>query len=145
MRRCGACHSLAQRRCGWSGFPAHDEAFPAAPPWPEVSQSALVSRRDICTSRCLLPEAAAIRRLTLRHKQPSDDVDELGRSRGSQMTSHTSIIGHMAAGSAGEGAGSNTELRWDAFSRLACQRLRVKLELALAVRAEDPTAPRISE
>ena len=24
----------------------------------------------------------------------SDDVDELGRSRGSQMTSHTSIIGH---------------------------------------------------
>ena len=26
--------------------------------------------------------------------QPSDDVDELGRSRGSQMTSRTSIIGH---------------------------------------------------
>ena len=32
----------------------------------------------------------------------------------------------MAAGSAGEGAGSNTELRWT-FSRLACQS---ELELA---------------
>ena len=32
----------------------------------------------------------------------------------------------MAAGSAGEGAGSNTELRWT-FSRLACQS-----EMALA-------------
>ena len=34
----------------------------------------------------------------------------------------------MAAGSAGEGAGSNTELRWT-FSRLACQS-----ELALALK-----------
>ena len=34
----------------------------------------------------------------------------------------------MAAGSAGEGAGSNTELRWT-FSRLACQsELEVELE-----------------
>ena len=36
----------------------------------------------------------------------------------------------MAAGSAGEGAGSNTELRWT-FSRLACQS-----EMALAQRTE---------
>jgi len=36
----------------------------------------------------------------------------------------------MAAGSAGEGAGSNTELRWT-FSRLACQSVN-SLELAFA-------------
>ena len=58
----------------------------------------------------------------------SDDVDELGRSRGSQMTSHTSIIGHGRRKRGGE--------RWeqhraplDAFSRLACQS---ELELAIA-------------
>ena len=41
----------------------------------------------------------------------------------------------MAAGSAGEGAGSNTELRCalDAFSRLACQ---TQSELELATAAE---------
>ena len=50
----------------------------------------------------------------------SDDVDELGRSRGSQMTSLPRIIGH---GRRERGGG-----RWkqhgaplDAFSRLACQ------------------------
>ena len=50
----------------------------------------------------------------------SGDVDELGRSRGSQMTSHTSIIGH--------GRRKRGVWRWeqhraplDAFSRLACQ------------------------
>ena len=36
----------------------------------------------------------------------------------------------MAAGSAGEGAGSNTELRWRRNSRLACQS---EMALALAV------------
>ena len=36
----------------------------------------------------------------------------------------------MAAGSAGEGAGSNTELRWT-FSRLACQS---EMELAYGAR-----------
>ena len=43
----------------------------------------------------------------------------------------------MAAGSAGEGAGStNTELRWT-FSRLACQDSQSELELAsLANRTE---------
>ena len=35
----------------------------------------------------------------------------------------------MAAGSAGEGAGSNTELRWT-FSRVACQS---ELELAMGM------------
>ena len=56
----------------------------------------------------------------------SDDVDELGRSRGSQMTSHTRSIGH---GRRERGGG-----RWkqhgaplETFSRLACQS-----EMALA-------------
>ena len=50
----------------------------------------------------------------------SDDVDELGRSRGSQMTSHTRSIGH---GRRERGGG-----RWEqhgapleTFSRLVCQ------------------------
>ena len=56
----------------------------------------------------------------------SDDVDELGRSRGSQMTSLPRTLARstsaMAAGSAGEGAGSNTELRFgDVFKISACQ------------------------
>ena len=39
----------------------------------------------------------------------SDDVDELGRYRGSQITSHTSIIGHGRRERGGGGAGG----RWE--------------------------------
>ena len=42
----------------------------------------------------------------------------------------------MAAGSAGEGAGSNTELRWT-FSRLACQS---EMELARVFPREKTSA-----
>ena len=62
----------------------------------------------------------------------SDDVDELGRSRGSQMTSHTRSIGH---GRRERGGG-----RWkqhgaplETFSRLACQS-----EMALASSVSRP-------
>ena len=65
----------------------------------------------------------------LPSSQSSDDVGELSRARGSQMTSHTSIIGH--------GRRKRGGFRWeqygaplDAFSRLACQS---ELELALAL------------
>ena len=62
----------------------------------------------------------------------SDDVDELGRSRGSQMTSHTSIIGHGRR-KRGGGRWEQHRAPLDAFSRLACQS-----ELELAFR-EVPT------
>ena len=41
----------------------------------------------------------------------------------------------MAAGSAGEGAGSNTELRWRPFSRLVCQS---EMELACRTSVVSP-------
>ena len=52
--------------------------------------------------------------------QSSDDVDELGRSRGSQMTSHTSIIGHGRR-KRGGGRWEQHRAPVDAFSRSACQ------------------------
>ena len=72
----------------------------------------------------------SLRRLTLRQAAApsSDDVDELGRSRGSQMTSLPRSIGH---GRRERGGG-----RWkqhgaplETFSRLACQS-----EMALAIK-----------
>ena len=50
----------------------------------------------------------------------SDDVDELGRSRGSQMTSHTRSIGHGRRERVG-GRWKQHGAPLDAFSRLACQ------------------------
>ena len=66
----------------------------------------------------------------------SDDVGELGRARGSQMTPHTRSIGHGRR-ERGGGRWEQHRAPLDAFSRLACQS-----ELALAVSAFQDTGAR---
>ena len=65
--------------------------------WPHVTATAVSTRRQP-------PEADF-------GAPSSDDVDELGRSRGSQMTSHTRSIGH---GRRERGGG-----RWEQHGELA--------------------------